>query len=260
VVGLCHEVENQLNRLAAVMGIPKTLLHGVSAGLNHFSFFLELMLTNGENAYPLLDNGLNKNNNFQPLCRAMFNRFGLYPSTDDNHIGEYLAYAWDACPEESRGMNWINRMEKAGQKKWEYINKLIAREIPLEVKGRLSGERVMHIIAGIISNSFHTEHQVNLPNEGQVSNLIEGAVVESPAIIDSNGVHPTHMGPLPDGLSALCNIQILVQELAVEAAVLGDRDFALQAILSDPVVHDLEAGKRAFNDLIESHSDLLPQF
>jgi alpha-galactosidase len=190
----------------------------------------------------------------------MYDRFGLYPSTDDNHMGEYLAYAWEACPEESRGLNWIDRMERSGQAKWEYVNRLINGEEPLDVKGRLSGERVMHIIAGIVSNSRHLEYQVNLPNEGQVSNLIEGAVVESPAVIDSGGVNPVQVGPMSEGLAALCNIQILVQELAVEAAVHGDRELALQAVLADPVVQDLDEGKRAFSELMEAHADLLPQF
>jgi len=261
VVGLCHEVEHQMGHIAEVIGIPQTLLDGVSTGLNHFSWFLKLRLTNGEDAYPLLDAGLEKcDPSFQPLCRAMYKRFGLYPSTDDNHMGEYLAYAWEACPEESRGLNWIDRMEKAGQEKWEQVKRLIDGEEPLDVKGRLSGERVMHIIAGIVSNSHHLEYQVNLPNEGQVSNLIEGAIVESPAVIDSSGVHPIQVGPMPEGLAALCNIQILVQELAVEAAVQGDRDLALQAVLADPVVQDLEEGKNAFNELMEAHADLLPQF
>jgi alpha-galactosidase len=261
VVGLCHEVEHQMGHLAGVMGIPSALLDGVSAGLNHFSWFLEFRLADGQDAYPMLEEALGEmDSSFQPLCRAMYDRFGLYPSTDDNHLGEYLAYAWEACPEESRGLNWIDRMEESGMGKWLRVKRLIDGEEPMDVKGRLSGERVMHIIAGIVSNSRHLEYQVNLPNEGQVSNLIEGAVVESPAVIDGSGVHPVHVGDLPEGLAALCNIQILIQELAVEAAVNGDRGLALQAMLADPVVQDLEAARGAFDELMEAHADLLPQF
>lgn len=261
VVGLCHEVEHQMGHLAEVMGIPSALIDGVSAGLNHFSWFLELRLADGQDAYPMLDEALEEwNPSFQPLCRAMYDRFGLYPSTDDNHLGEYLAYAWEACPEESRGFNWIDRMEEAGTEKWLRAKRLIEGEEALDVKGRLSGERAMHIIAGIASNSRHLEYQVNLPNDGQVSNLIEGAIVESPAVIDSSGVNPIHVGYLPEGLAALCNIQILIQELAVEAAVNGDGELALQAMLADPVVQNLEAAKEAFEELMEAHADLLPQF
>jgi len=260
-VGLCHEVEHQMQRLSKVMGVPTAIVDAVSAGLNHFSWFLELRLMDGEDAYPMLDEGLKKvEHGFQPLCRAMYDKFGLYPSTDDNHMGEYLAYAWQACPEVDRSPSWIDRMEASGTEKWLKVKRIIDGVDPLDVEGRLSGERVMPIIAGIVSNSRHLEYQVNLPNEGQVGNLIEGAVVESPAVVDGSGVHPVHVGPLPDGLAALCNIQIMVQDLVVEAAVNGDREIALQAMLADPVVQDLQAARQAFEELMEAHSDLLPQF
>ena len=260
-VGLCHEVEHQMKRLSKVMGVPTAIVDAVSAGLNHFSWFLELRLMDGEDAYPMLDEGLKKvEHGFQPLCRAMYDKFGLYPSTDDNHMGEYLAYAWQACPEVDRSPSWIDRMEASGTEKWLKVKRIIDGVDPMDVEGRLSGERVMPIIAGIVSNSRHLEYQVNLPNEGQVGNLIEGAVVESPAVVDGSGVHPVHVGPLPDGLAALCNIQIMVQDLVVEAAVNGDREIALQAMLADPVVQDLQAARQAFEELMEAHSDLLPQF
>jgi alpha-galactosidase len=253
VVGLCHEVELQMRRLSKVMGVPASLLDGVSAGLNHFSWFTELRLTDGEDAYPLLDDGLGE-------VEPGFQRFGLYPSTDDNHLGEYLAYAYEVCTEESRGLRWIERMEEAGAEKWLKVRRLIEGEEALDVRGRLSGERVMPIIAGIVSNSRHVELQVNTPNGGQVANLMEGAIVESPAVVDSSGVHPVHVGELPDGLAALCNIQVLIQDLAVEAAVHGDRGLALQAVLVDPVVQDLDSAKAAFEELMEAHADALPQF
>jgi alpha-galactosidase len=259
-VGLCHEVEHEMQRLAPIIGVPTMLLDVTSAGLNHFSWFKELRLKNGEDAYPLLDKGLKVNKSFQPLCRALYKRFGLYPSTDDNHVGEYLAYAWDACPPQDRGFNWIDRMEDQGKETWERINRLIEGKEKLNIKGELSGEGAMRIIAGIIKNSGHMELQVNLPNEGQIPNLLPDAVVETPAVIKRSGIHPIHVGELPEGLAAICNIQILIQNLAVEAAVHGDKKKAFQAVLADPVVQDNVAAEKAFNELFEVHRDLLPQF
>ncbi len=260
VVGLCHEVEHEMKRLAPIIGVPTQLLDATSAGLNYFSWFKELRLKNGENAYPLLEKGLRDVKGFQPLCRALYKRFGLYPSTDDNHAGEYLAYAWEACPPRDRGFNWIDRMEAEGREAWERINRLIEGKEELRINGELSGEGAMRIIEGIIINSGHMELQVNTPNEGQVSNLLPDAVVETPAVINRSGVHPIHVGALPEGLAALCNIQILIQNLAVEAAVKGDSKKALQAVLADPVVQDSVAAEKAFNELFEAHSDLLSQF
>ena len=259
-IGLCHEVEHEMRRLAPLIGVPTQLLDATSAGLNHFSWFKELRLKNGEDAYPLLENGLRGTKDFQPLCKALYRKFGLYPSTDDNHAGEYLAYAWEACPPKDRGLNWIDRMDAEGQEAWRRINRLIEGKEKLKVKGELSGEGAMRIIEGIITNSGHTELQVNLPNEGQVSNLLSDAVVETPAVVNSSGVHPIHIGFLPKGLAAICNIQILVQNLVVEAAVHGDKQKALQALFADPVVQDNIAAEKAFNELFEAHKDFLPQF
>jgi alpha-galactosidase len=190
----------------------------------------------------------------------MYHQFGLYPSTDDNHLGEYLAYSWDATPEKVRGLNWINRCDDEGQQNWLRINRLIEGKEPLNVKGKYSGERAMHIIAGMVQNSNHIELQVNLPNNGQISNLIQNAIVETPAIINKSGIHPIQVGDMPEGLAALCNIQIMVQSLVVEAGVSGDMKKAKQALLVDPVVNDQEKALAAFDELMKIHSDLLPQF
>ena len=259
-VGLCHEVEHQLQRLAPLMGIPTAILDAVSFGLNHFSWYKELRLKDGTDAYPMLDEALKKAKGFQPLCKAMYRQFGLYPSTDDNHLGEYLAYSWEVTPDEVRGLNWINRCDDEGNQNWERTNRIIQGKEPLNVKGKLSGERAMHIIAGMMSNSNHMELQVNLPNNGQISNLIKDSIVETPAIINKSGIHPIQLGEMPEGLAALCNIQIMIQSLVVEAGVSGDMEKAKQALLVDPVVNDHDKALAAFDELMKTHIDLLPQF
>lgn len=118
----------------------------------------------------------------------------------------------------------------------------------------------MHIVAGVLTSSNHMELQVNAPNEGQIPNLIGDAVVETPAVVTGGGVKPIHVGELPRGLAALCNMQILIGSLAVEAGVKGDVNLARQAMMVDPVVNDTEAAEKAFNELMEAHADLLPQF
>jgi alpha-galactosidase len=259
-VGLCHEVENQLKRLANLMNMPTALFDVLSFGLNHFSWYKEIKLKDGTDAYPMLDKALKTAKGFQPLCKAIYRQFGLYPSTDDNHIGEYLAYAWEITHEKDRGINWIKRCEEKGNRNWKYINRIIQGEEPLEIKGKLSGERAMHIIAGITTNSNHIEIQTNLPNKNQIPNLFNDAIVETPAIINNRGIHPIKVGEIPEGLAALCNIQIMVQSLVVESGVSGDLNKAKQALLVDPVVNDQDKALAAFNELMNVHRDLLPQF
>ena len=64
----------------------------------------------------------------------------------------------------------------------------------------------------------------------------------------------------PPALTAIFNQQIAVQDRAVEAAVHGDRQAALQALLLDPVVWSYEAAVKILDELLAVHARHLPQF
>ena len=67
-------------------------------------------------------------------------------------------------------------------------------------------------------------------------------------------------GPLPEPIAAMCRTQIAVIDRLVEAAVHGDRDVALQALLLDPVVNGISQAEAILDELLEVHKDYLPQF
>jgi len=257
--GLSSDAEREMKLLAPFIGVPTQLLDATSAGVNRFSWFKELKLMDGEDAYPLLERGLRDAKGFQPLCRALYKRFGLYPSTSDNHVGEYFAYAWKACSPSARGSRWIDGVEAEERAGRGRIDRLLNGKEKLTI-GEPSGEAAMRIIEGVVTNSGHKEPQLNLSNQGQIPNLLKETIVETPANIDHDGIHPINVGGLPDGIAAICNVQLLLQKIVVDAAVSGDKNKALRAVLADPVVEDNVAAERAFNELFETHRDLLPQF
>jgi alpha-galactosidase len=49
-------------------------------------------------------------------------------------------------------------------------------------------------------------------------------------------------------------------ELTVEAAVSGDRNLILQAMLLDPVVDSVSAAEKTLDELLKVHAKELPQF
>ncbi len=49
-------------------------------------------------------------------------------------------------------------------------------------------------------------------------------------------------------------------ELHVDAALADDRELALQALLLDPMVTDIDSGRAILDDLLIEFSDYLPQF
>lgn len=84
--------------------------------------------------------------------------------------------------------------------------------------------------------------------------------VETPTVVDSSGVHPIRIGDLPDPLAALCRRNIEVGELTVEAAVKGDRNLVLQAMLLDPVVDSIKVAERVLDKMLKIQAQYLPQF
>ncbi len=77
---------------------------------------------------------------------------------------------------------------------------------------------------------------VNVPNKGLIPNLPESAVVEVPAVVNAEGVHPIGIGALPTGLAAVLGRHALVQRLTTDAALNGDRSALRQAMAADPLL------------------------
>ena len=68
------------------------------------------------------------------------------------------------------------------------------------------------------------------------------------------------VGPLPEAVAELCRRELAVVRLSVDAAVLGDRQAALQALLLDPVITDLDIARKILDDYLSSYKEYLPQF
>ncbi len=68
---------------------------------------------------------------------------------------------------------------------------------------------------------------------------------------DAAGIHPVSLGPLPDPIAKLLSVPASVHQLAVEAAVHGSKELALQALLIDPVVDSTAAAAKVLDELWE---------
>jgi alpha-galactosidase len=96
-----------------------------------------------------------------------------------------------------------------------------------------------------------------------IPNLPEGVCVEVPVFVDRAGFHSVPVGPLPPQLVALNHVNVMLEEMAVEAALTGDPRLVFHAIAYDPLtasVLSLAEIKQMVNELFQQHRDYLPQF
>ncbi len=84
-----------------------------------------------------------------------------------------------------------------------------------------------------------------------------------PCLIDGNGVQPTAVGALPPQCAAINRTNVNVQELAVEAALTGDREHIYHAIMLDPLtsaVLTLEQIRALTDEMLAAETAWLPAF
>ncbi len=98
-VGLCHGIGMGLDSIGRITGIDSADLTGTAAGINHFAWFLDIRrISTNEDIYPLLRAREPAHDPTQlPLSRRLFHEFGFFPHPSDDHVGEYLPYAWEYC-------------------------------------------------------------------------------------------------------------------------------------------------------------------
>jgi alpha-galactosidase len=116
------------------------------------------------------------------------------------------------------------------------------------------------MIENISAAEEHYHLAANLPNAGQISNLPVGAIVETPVQVNGAGIHPVHMGALPEPIAELLRREVTVGQFSVDAAVEGSREKALQCLLLDPVIADIGVAKKILDDYLTEYKEYLPQF
>ena len=237
-----------------------------AAGLNHFTWILSIRdKRTGEELYPLFRKRFFElDPSFEPLTRDIFSAFGLFPVPGDTHLCEYLPWISDAQtkPWETYNIRLYDWDLMASVRDFELdrLNEMASGNQTIEHLLDTDSEGALEIIENVAGAGTHYHLAANLPNVGQVGNLPYGCTVETPVIVDGAGIHPVHVGTLPEPVAELCRRETMVAQLCVDAAVEGSREKALQCLLLDPVITDIGTAKKILDDYLASYKEYLPQF
>ena len=267
-IGLCHGVQAGRDAVAEMLGFEPEQVDVKAAGLNHIVCFLAIRhRETGQDLYPRLRALADSYPEGYPckvwvgqlnLTFEMMRTFGWFLAPSDDHIGEYLGFAWEKAG--PHGFDFAGA-DRQRAENWQRIDAVISGlQPPGDWLTKPSGEAEFEIISAALAGRNDYILAVNIPNAGCITNLPPSAVVEVPAIAGPDGVHGLAMGDLPFGIAALSRNQVAVQELVVEAAVHGDREAAIQAMLLDPVIDSIDTARKVLDELLAVHAPHLPQF
>jgi alpha-galactosidase len=237
-----------------------------AAGTNHFTWIVSVHdKRTGADLYPLLKKRFFElDESFEPLTRRVFRDFGLFPVPGDTHLCEYLPWMSDPVtkPWEKFNIRLYNWELMAGVRDFslDRLNEMASGNLTVESLLETDSEGALEMIENIAFAGNHYHLAANLPNVGQIPNLPHGAIVETPVHVNGAGIHPVHVGALPEPIAELCRRELMVAQLGIDAAVEGSREKALQCLLLDPVVADMETAASILDDYLNTYKEHLPQF
>jgi alpha-galactosidase len=264
------------------------------AGINHQAWFTEFRLQDGTDLYPRLREAMKATHLPRREVRAADDRgehsdasrgasiyegaagvervrtelmaaFGYFHTESSHHASEYVPY-FRKSPE---------LVGEFIRRRWDYYEICAAhdeggrtQELLTSLKQEL---RPSVEYGAMIVNAIETNQPTviygNVPNGSAarggpalIANLPDGCCVELACLVDANGVQPTAYGALPPQCAALNRTNVNVQELAVRAALTGDKEHVYHAVQLDPLTGallTLEQIRAMTDELFAAHSRFL---
>jgi alpha-galactosidase len=243
-----------------------------AAGINHFSWVYDIRdKETGEDLYPALRetwlNGYRKD--FEPLSREIFEIYGLMPTAGDSHMCEYLQCVVDPITKpwekyDLKLQSWDgNRARRAYREK--LARDIVSGAVDVDelrdvYRHEMLDEGIPEMVEAVFYNKRHYHPQLNIPNQGFIPNLPDDAIVEVPGMISAFGFQGLNFPPLPEAIAELCRRELKLSSMYVDAAYHGDKQLALQAMLLDPMLSDIDTARSILDELLETNREFLPQF
>ncbi len=265
-IGCCHEIADGQAYLSSLLEIPEKRIHVVAAGLNHFTWYLKIQdMETGKDLYPAVrEMAAKKANPVRLLVADLLRQTGYLCVTTDSHVGEYLAngHVWRSkwAPDvDPLDFFMLYQLYIADIN--ERVQSLVEGVLPPDkfIK-KPSGEIVVDIICTFTHQRKQRFAAFNLPNNGYISNLPSSCIVEVPGLVDNGQISGESVGALSPLLAGWCNLQTAIHHLNSKAAMEGDRQAALEAMLLDPVVPDRLAAEKCLDAMLDANRDYLPRF
>jgi alpha-galactosidase len=258
-VGLCHSVQVCARHLCEELDLPASDLRWKIAGINHQAWLVEIS-RQGEDLYPEIKRRaeLPEYKKKDPVRFEIMKWFGYYVTESSEHSSEYVPWFI-----KSRAPELIDRFQipldeyprrcVAQIEGWQRMREELVAEKPLS--HLRSDEYASHILDAVETGIPFT-FGGNVLNQHLITNLPQGACVEVLCVADRNGITPTCFGALPPQCAALNQTNINVQELTIEAALTGRKEFIYQAALLDPHTAaelTIDETIALCDDLLEAH-------
>ncbi|MBV8445391.1 MAG: 6-phospho-beta-glucosidase, partial [Candidatus Dormibacteraeota bacterium] len=257
-IGLCNVAIGYQRCFAQWLEVAPERVALGHAGLNHLTWIRSVHV-DGDDVLPrlLAEHGDDLAAMLE-MPRALFDTLGAIPSY-------YLRYYYehDAVVAEQRGARTrADEVTEIEQRLLELYRDPMLRDKPpllMQRGGAYYSEAALQLLTSLHAGDGAV-HVVDVRNGGALPHLSDEAVVEVPARVTRDGARPLAVPPMAPHLAGLVAHVAAYEELAVEAAVSGDRDTALRALLTHPLIGQRAPAEQLLDEILAANRAQLPAF
>lgn len=288
-IGLCHGIQHGHEQIAecielwakreGMIGEDESVtirdVDIICAGINHQTWYIKIQWR-GMDMVPKMLELFEAHPRFREQEKVridVLRRFGYYSTESNGHLSEYVPWYRKRTDEIKQWIDlshWIHgetggylRVCTEGRNWFEtdFPNWLEEDPPTISAENR-SLEHGSYIIEGLETGRVYRGH-FNVVNQGHITNLPDGCVIEIPGYADANGINMPVVGDLPMACAATCSASVRVQQMGMEAAVRGDVTLLKQAMLHDPLVAAVcnpEEIWQMTDELLVAQAEWLPNY
>ncbi len=193
---------------------------------------------------------------------GLLERTGALPLAGDRHLVEF--FPGFLTERSGWGSAWGVALTSIAEREAEeanYVSALEARIAEARVPKRRSQEQLSLLVDSLLTGERRVL-PLNIPNAGQCPDLPLDVVCEAMCVVDAAGVRGRDAARAPAALAEQLRRVSGSQELTVGAAVSGDRDLVIAALMADPLCGRVDFADLApmADELLAATAAWLPQF
>ena len=143
--------------------------------------------------------------------------------------------------------------------KFKDIDLVVKPEELMKRGGAYYSDSAAELMADIY-NDAGTTHIVNTLNNGAIPGIHKDAVVEIPAIISKSGASAIPTSTLRPDIDSLVRSVKDFELLTIDAALSGDEDSAIRALISNPIGPDINTARDLWADLKRDNAGMIGLF
>jgi 6-phospho-beta-glucosidase len=268
-IGLCNVPIGIEFSIAEMFGVDHSRVRVDFAGLNHMVFGVKVYIDGKDRteeavrmtARPTKEFSM-KNIFFVPWVPEFIEALGVIPCPYHRYYyktGEMLAHALEEAAEKGTRAEVVKKIETDLFEKYKDPN-LNIKPPELDKRGGAHySDAACNLISSIYNDKKDIQY-VNTLNRGAIPFLPDDVAVEVSAVITRSGAFPIAVGDLPVACQGLVYTIKSFERVAAEAAVTGDYNKALLAMVINPLVPGDKTAKELLDEMLQAHKEHLPQF